>query len=152
MHTLLLGLISLGDGSLSKTGLDFVVLLNQGAAWAPVSGTAITHAASLDTESLTDLASLHHGKTVKERVSHLFMRELFWVLGGGDLHPAAASEALNETKEHAVAVEVVGSLHGRIVHSIRGLSVNYILLLVLASCFNWTDSSRHVDGRIVARK
>lgn len=102
MHALLVALITLGDGTLGKTGLHFVILLDKGTAWAPVSGTAIAHAASLDTESLTDLASLHHRK-----------------------NPTAASEALNETKEHAVAVKVIRSLHGRVVHSIGGLSVKH---------------------------
>lgn len=65
MHALLLSLVTLCDGALRKTSLDFVVLLDESTAETPVTNTAVAHAATLDTESLTDLSSLHHGVTVK---------------------------------------------------------------------------------------
>ena len=65
MHALLLGLVSLSDRSLGKTSLDFVILLDKGTAWAPISGTAIAHATALYTESFTDLTALHHRETVR---------------------------------------------------------------------------------------
>jgi hypothetical protein len=61
VHTLLLGVVALGDGALSETGLHFLLLLDEGTATAPVAGAAIVHAAALDAKLLTDLTTLHHG-------------------------------------------------------------------------------------------
>lgn len=61
VHALLLSLVALGDGTLREASLDFVVLLDEGTAETPVADAAIAHAAALNTESLTDLTTLHHG-------------------------------------------------------------------------------------------
>ena len=63
VHTLLLSLVALGDRTLRKASLDFVVLLDESTAETPVTDTAVVHAATLDAESLTDLSTLHHGVT-----------------------------------------------------------------------------------------
>lgn len=69
MHALLLSLIALGIRTLSETSSDFLILLDESAAHAPVGSAAIAHSASLDAESFTDLASLHHGEAVNRSIS-----------------------------------------------------------------------------------
>lgn len=67
VHTLLLSLVALGDGTLREASLDLVVLLDEGAAETPVADAAVTHAAALNAEPLTDLTSLHHGVAAQKK-------------------------------------------------------------------------------------
>src|SRR6266699_3918702 len=60
----------LNNTVLGQAGGNLLVVLDQGAARAPVSGAAIAHSVALDAELLTDLAPLHHGVAKGMHISH----------------------------------------------------------------------------------
>jgi hypothetical protein len=60
LHTLLVRLVTLHDRTRSDALLDLLVLLDKGAAGAPVGCAAIAGTVALDAEALPDLVSLEH--------------------------------------------------------------------------------------------
>lgn len=80
-------------------GLDLVVLLDEGAARAPVGRAAVGGAVARDAEPLADLGPLHH-----------------------NVDPSATREALDGGKHQAVRVHGVGALHGGVAHAVGGLA------------------------------
>lgn len=52
----------------SLPDLDLVVLLDDGAAWAPVRDAAVVEAAALDVVALPDLAALEHRVAVRQDI------------------------------------------------------------------------------------
>jgi hypothetical protein len=70
-------------------------LLDESTAKTPVTNAAVTHAATFDTESLTDLSTLHHG-----------------------VDPTTAGNALDGGENKSIAVAGIGSLHCRVSHTV----------------------------------
>lgn len=90
-------------GSGTETGLNLIVLLDDGAAVTPKGGAAVAKAASGDAKTLADLGALEHG-----------------------VDPVEAREEAEAAVDHAVVVEIRGRLHGWITETFRGLTDDYI--------------------------
>lgn len=85
-----------GDG---EAGLDLVVLLDDGAAGAPVRRAAVTHGAAGDLEAVADLGTLHHG-----------------------VDPAAAGEPRKQAVDHTLRIHQVRCRHRGVAHAVRRLA------------------------------
>lgn len=149
VHALLLGVVALGDGTLGEAGLDFLLLLDEGTAAAPVAGAAISHAAALDAKLLSDLTTLHHGvaiaKSVRGAEKNGNQLGVFVCL-----HPTAASDALDAAEDHTIAVAGVGRLHGRVSHAVGRVAEHCGSQLIFAECIN--REHLQIQGRKVPSK
>lgn len=92
---LLLVLVVDGAGGGAQAGLDLVVLLDDGAAVAPKRRAAVAEAGPRDAEALADLGPLQHR-----------------------VHPVEAREEAQPAVDQAVAVQVLGRLHGRVAEAL----------------------------------